>query len=436
LLTAIILISIIVVLFSLWKYPSIALSALLCMFSIKQWAQSINTFFVVHNTLINWSIACILVFAVTIKIVKGNAVFSNYPKAGWLVIVLFIYSFMSILWTPITEDKFYSIWSGESPYLVLTILLCPLLISSTEDLSDAFKGLIILGTVVSLLLLFTTKWTGRGVQIISISGRKDEGNPLAVAQMAGYLLSAAMLINYKGLWRPMQILRWGIAAICIAVATKSGSRGQFLSMIVVAVMFIPVSRKISNIFNFVMLFVSVTILGYFGDWALNSFTSQASDARWQTGRMGLDVSGRFNSAFKLLDHWWHDSAVTILLGLGNSASFDRSIIGFYSHVVPLEILGEEGLIGAALFLCALFFTLKSFFRMYKTVRPDPMKRGILATLSALFCLELFLCFKQGSMLGSAFLFGIIILLGKYELIVMDESKKELTKDLNNRIIVL
>ena len=61
-----------------------------------------------------------------------------------------------------------------------------------------------------------------------------------------------------------------------------------------------------------------------------------------------DYSGRLEKSANLL-HVWINEPGAILVGLGNSASTWSGLNGSYPHMVPVEILGEEGLIGAAFF---------------------------------------------------------------------------------------
>ena len=405
-----------------FMYPSTAFVGFLCLFGIKQWVQSVSPVFAVYGTIPNWIIGCMIVLTIAVKIVRGKSVFICYPKIGWLVIALFVYAFMSASWSPLSVTRTYGIWSGDLPYLVLAVLLGPLLVSSTDEFFDAYRGILVIGIGLVCLLLLTSHWTSRGVAIVGMNGRVAEGNPLAVAEMAGYVLSAAILLNFRRKRLLWEILRWLIAAACLALAAKSGSRGQFFGMMTVAGVYMPVSRRIVKPSHFMMFFVGIMLLGFLGDWALHSFSAES--ARWQTTKMQADVYDRLGMAFKLLDHW-SKSPLSIVFGVGNSASFDVGIAGFYPHIVPLEIVGEEGLVGAALFVGIIASCVWSFARVYREVRLDSVRRGVLAVLGATLSLELLLSFKQGSMIGSPFLFFFPILLGKYELLVFREKRRKI-----------
>ncbi len=312
---------------------------------------------------------------------------------------------------------------------MIAVLLGPLLVSSTDDFLDAYRGLLVIGVALVFLLLLTSNWTSRGVAIAGMNGRIAEGNPLAVAEMAGYVLSAAILMNLKRKRLLWEILRWVVAGACLGLAAKSGSRGQFFAMMLTAAIYLPVSRRIAKPSHFMMLFVGIVILGLLGNWAFHSFSGEG--ARWHTTKMRTDMYDRVGLASELLGRWCR-SPSSVMFGLGNSASFDGKIVGFYPHIVPLEIVGEEGTIGAALFVGILALCLRSFVRIYGEVRLDGVKRGVLAVLAASLFLELLLSFKQGSMIGSPFLFFFAILLGKYELVVFKEKEKKNNKQRSKR----
>ena len=80
----------------------------------------------------------------------------------------------------------------------------------------------------------------------------------------------------------------------------------------------------------------------------------------------------------------------------------------------MEILAEEGLIGAVLYIAILIVTLLNIRRIYRIVRDDPVARGTLAAISALFFYEFLLSRKQGSLLGSLYVFAFSIIIGKFE----------------------
>lgn len=401
------------IIIAVWRTPSIAIAAILCMYGLEQWAQSVHPFFSTYHSLTNLAIGGILVLALAMLLLKNKPVLSHYPRTGWLTLLLLMYTLISIIWSPIPELG-YTAWGKQWPYLITIILLSPLLITSTEGLRTGFMALLPLGTILILLLLLHSNWTVRGVELVIEGGQTVRGNPLAVAQMAGYVMLCVVLLNFHGSSRIWQYGRWLIVAACMALAVKAGARGQFFSMLIVSLAFLPFSRRIVKPGQFFVVFAGMLALAGIGFWALDYFMpTDVTATRWGSTGLENDLSSRLEDAFRLLDHWSR-SPLTLLFGLGNTASYDPRIIGFYSHIVPLEILGEEGLIGFGLFASIIIMTIRSLIRTRRLIVDEAEGRGTLAALGAMFVFELVLSLKQGSMVGSPFLFAFIIMIGKYE----------------------
>ena len=119
----------------------------------------------------------------------------------------------------------------------------------------------------------------------------------------------------------------------------------------------------------------------------------------------------------------------MLIGLGNSASYDPRILGIYPHFVPLEVLAEEGLIGFGLYITILFCSMRSCLRCFRNIANEPRERLLLGGLVGLYMFTLLLSFKQGSLLGNLEVFMLSIILGRYERILswnraLDEIEEE------------
>ena len=120
---------------------------------------------------------------------------------------------------------------------------------------------------------------------------------------------------------------------------------------------------------------------------------------------------------------------TLVFGLGNSASYDPHILGFYPHFVPLEVLAEEGLIGFGLYLAILFCSMRSCLRCFRSIANEPRERLLLGGIVGLCMFTLLLSFKQGSLLGNVEFFMLSIILGRCEHVLhrdiaLDGSEEE------------
>jgi hypothetical protein len=103
---------------------------------------------------------------------------------------------------------------------------------------------------------------------------------------------------------------------------------------------------------------------------------------------------------------------TAVFGLGNSSSFQ--VIGFYPHIAGLEVVAEEGLLGAALYAAIIVLAIRSIRRISGQPELTDIERSVLATLTGLFVFEFILSWKQGSLLSSVYVFAYAITLARLE----------------------
>jgi hypothetical protein len=101
-----------------------------------------------------------------------------------------------------------------------------------------------------------------------------------------------------------------------------------------------------------------------------------------------------------------------VFGLGNSASYDPSLLGAYPHLVPVEILCEEGAIGALLYLWMLAIVVRDsrfLLRRKGSLREERVSFSILIGIIVyMFLISL----KQGSLLSTATFFMCVMLFSK------------------------
>lgn len=397
---------------ALWKYPAVALAGVLCMFGLEQWGQATTPFFAQHHTATNYLIGGILVLSlIVLGRKKGFSIFAGYPPVGWLILALFLYAFASAQWAP-RSDISLNLWASRWPYLIVIVVLSPLLITQSRDLRDANIGLLVIGGVLTILLLLFVKWEARRIVL-----DHELGNPLAVSTIAGMVALIAILSDpwpESRWWVPF---KWALVGLCLALVVRSGSRGQLLGTILISIACWPISRRLANVKQFVVLGLAVFFLVAATNWAIQEYSSQqtyrADGSRWSEHAAEEGVSGRLNNAMLLL-RLAYESPETVLIGLGNSASYDPRVLGIYPHFVPLEVLAEEGLIGFGLYALILYYVLRSAVRSFRLIGDKPKERLLLGGLVGLCMFTLALSFKQGSLLLNLEPFMLAIILGRYE----------------------
>jgi len=282
-----------------------------------------------------------------------------------------------------------------------------LLITQASELRTALKWLIVIGGGLAAVILFFENWGHRGLIIASL-GDDSQTNPLALASVAAYVASAALFVELGS----RRLLGWPVkflvAAVCVFLILRSGSRGQMVALLVSVVLMLPVRFKLDNMRGILPLVISFAVIITAIDIG-SSLYVPAEETRWTSNIAEGDAEGRLKMAGALLGNW-SQSYLTIIFGLGNSASFDSKIIGYYPHIMPLEVLGEEGIIGFALLLVFSSLTIKHFYRAVKSVKLDPTNSDVVAVIGAFVVTSFLLSLKQGNLLGNNLFFMTSLLL--------------------------
>ncbi len=405
-----------------WFRPVIAWACLICVKVLDFWGQMAHPFFFHYEKFTN----LFMVALVGLGILRVQS-FSYRPHRmlPWVQITttcLFIYAAISLSWSPAFEEGVYW-WSYSLPYILLKLFLAPLLFRHKTDLQDGLCAVLFLGTVLATLVDLFVDWSVRDIQTFW-DPNKTIFDPLAFPEMGGYVMLAAILLNHNDKnwnWTAIRVI--AILASLVLVL-KSETRGQFILMIVIPMVFLPFSRPATNLKSYVtwaFLGLSLTAVSLF---AFNSVTS--IEDRWSSSTVQSDWDIRIHSASALLHHWWETALgdpVVFIFGLGNSASYSPYILGFYPHMVTIEILGEEGLLGLGMLLLLLWISLRTICAAYTLSRNDLIQRGIWTTLVASFAFGFLLSFKQGSFIGSAHIFSFVILIER-QLSILTADKDE------------
>ncbi len=378
------------------KSPAYSLVGLLCMFGLEQWGVIYFPAIRSYSQFINIFFLLLIVVSVlrNMPYINFHAEMSN-SRIRKLSVLLFIYAFISILWAP-EDANALSIWEGSWPYIVAAIIFAPLTIRNLRDYENVQKWLILYGGVLITLFAYVPKWGNRA---LVINGVESLGLPLALSMLSGFILIAAILTVKKNI---ISLAIVGVVSISsLFVMIKTGSRGQFLFALLSIAIVAPFSWKAAATKNLFSIIIVIVLLGYAASYIFST-TGLLTD-RWSYGELSEDAVGRLNMAFRLLGFWFSDP-FNILFGLGNSASFSMEYIGVYPHIVILEVIGEEGLIGIALYSLIIYWVLKGFFKELSDKRLDVRIKKILSVNYAWWVFCLFLSFKQGSLITSPELF--------------------------------
>ncbi len=391
-----------------WRQPTVGVAAVLCLYGLKQWGQSMTAFFSEHGQFTNFAVASIALVGLLRAASRRGCLFCRVPSTTVLVVVLYLYAFLSLTWAP---DIYVSLeqWGSQGPYILTVALLAPLLFADFEDAQVAFTWTAMTGAVICMLALVFGKWGSRGLLLFNDT-HEWETNPLALSSMAGtvFLIAALSFGQPKRLW--MKVFSIVLIPVSIAVILRSGSRGQLIASGVGLMAALPIAFRFRDARSIGMLVVVAVLVVGLG-WGSTSIVEVDAD-RWGNGKQSQDdVAGRVENAEALLQAS-SSSFSTTVFGLSNSSSFH--FIGFYPHIASLEVIAEEGLLGASVYLSILILALRSIKRIAGQPDLEGPKRNVLAVLTGLFVFELVLSQKQGSLLSCVYVFGYAIALARLE----------------------
>lgn len=389
-----------------WYRPSVGVAAVLCLYGLKQWGQSTNLFFAEHSTFTNYAIFAVIVLGLIRAAAKRTCLICSIPPIALFIVALLAYALVSIVWAPNIAVSL-KWWIIQGPYLITIALLAPLLFANFVDVRVAFRWSALIGAIICALALVFGKWGQRGLLLYG-DIHEWETNPLAIASLGGtvFVISALSLV------KPNPILVRMIATACIpvglAVILRSGSRGQLIAAIIGTVVALPISFRMRDARSIIGLLFVASLIGGLASWGAHLVEIDAE--RWQGSDPRSAVTGRVEAAEIMLETA-ASSPLTMIFGLGNSSAFE--VVGIYPHIAGLEVIAEEGLVGAILYIIITFLPIRSVLRIANRDLNDS-QRNVLAIVTGLFVFEYILTWKQGSLLSSVYVFLYGITMGRLE----------------------
>jgi hypothetical protein len=397
-----------------WRRPAAGIGAVLCLYGLKQWGQSTTALFSEYRQFTNFAVFAICLLGLYRASRQRPCVFCKLPPTAVLVWMMFGYAFVTVSWAPDPQTSLEQ-WTSAIPYIITVTLLAPLLLGDLDDTRTAFIATALAGAAICTLALAFGTWGDRGLVVFGHAALQDdsniyryETNPLALSSMAGTVL----LICALSLGRPNRMIMKLFSLACIPIALivilKSGSRGQAMAsgigfLVALPVAFRPKDGKSLG----ALVAVAIIVLGL--AWLGISLVDLHSE-RWTNSQASQDVEGRLLMAQGLLEAST-SSAMTTIFGLGNSSAF--TVVGYYPHIAGLEVVAEEGMVGAIIYFSIIFCAIRSVRRLLRAQLTDRQRNG-LAILTGLFVFELILSWKQGSLLFSVYVFAYAIALARLE----------------------
>jgi hypothetical protein len=394
------------------KRPGVAIGLLLVMFGFEQFLQTRSVLFINRGSLVNIGVG------LTVAVAAGISVLRNLPRLSLdrmqlLCVLLIGYAYLSQIWT-LSPSAFERYLGSDMPYFAVFLLLAPLLLMEKSGLQSGLRAAMFLGVPLICLFSLFVEWEGRGVRMAApkLIGSRTVwfAPPLAISSMAaniGFL--ALILVSKNRLIRLIQIV--GFALACY-VAFRTQARGQLFAMAVVTLLAIPLANqasKLKGLFLTLAGFITAAVAVFL----VFSVLDLGEVNRWRDSSIESGFYGRWEMITALLDKWSRAEAVYVIGGLGSGSSFEIS--GWYVHNLPAEILGELGLVGAALFGTIYFMTIRNCLRIIAKLDHYPEMRSEVVAAVALFAFATIISQKQGTLSSWPHLFFFAIVISHVEL---------------------
>ncbi|MBX3358609.1 MAG: O-antigen ligase family protein [Phycisphaeraceae bacterium] len=375
------------------------------MFPLKQTLQAyIPSIRGVSGYGVNIAVAGVAGFAVLARVIKGERVVAPFVNVVSIsVLAMYLLVLTSFSYTPAIEGA--TVLLKESwPYYILMMLVLPLLLRGVGDFRSSLTAILCVGLALSVFIFLSPATGFLGTRmVLSVIGRSDKsGNPLAIAELGGMLAVVAALMWYGGASKILNLVRIAAFLVGLGLGIASGTRGQVFSAAIVSLLFFPMARQVKNLKQFVLLALSVGIVGGGIYLAFDLFLWSQNQSRFNATQMTIGVQDRLERVLVLLDAW-ASQPTAWLFGLGANAfsSLIRTTGGAadYVHNTAAEALCEYGLVGATLYTIGLYFSYRAGVRIWARVKEDPGLRAAATILIAISTYSLLLSFKQGCILG-------------------------------------
>jgi len=384
--------------------PGVAIGLLMCIFGIESLLQSQAGFFVDNGRYVNFGIGAVVAIAAIGCVLRNPKSLSQVSTAQWLVYVLFVYAFTSLMWT-LAPDRSTS-WVKSLPYCGTYLLLAPLLTRQKNALADGLRWALLIGVPVLLLMAFYCEWGHRGLilskPILTDLGIDRETQPLATASLGASLAIIALVAHFKkavGFW-----LRFLIFALGLYISFKTEARGQVLAVIGVSAIIYPISNRATSIKGAVKTSIGFAVVGLTTYFLFQSLEL----VRFDGARLENAIEGRRSLTNGLLDYWASNIGAFTIMGFGASSSW--RVIGAYPHNLPIEILFELGLIGFGIFISIVVVCTRNGLQVLSRLEGEPQLRSQIVALIGIIGLLLAESLKSGTLYNWQSLFFFLVCL--------------------------
>ncbi|MBX3388033.1 MAG: O-antigen ligase family protein [Phycisphaeraceae bacterium] len=417
---------------SVWSIarPAWAFALVNLMFPIKQVLQGFFPGLVVYGPHLSAAIAVIAALAVFYKSTQKRLTVSTYfNPVTWCTLVIYFMITFGLIITPARESAL-NMYKDAIPYIVVFLFIYPFLLSDLNELRQGIFVTVMLGcvTILAFFLNPSAQWAG-GRLIVNLGQEygvsEFTSNPLALADTGGFMMIAAMLMNFKDKGRLGILFTVAGLVLGLGLAIVSGSRGQIIFAVFVSILMYPVARRIRDTKQFFFVALSAGFMLLVIALTFSFFLEGEAARRWTFNLVEEGTSDRSERVMDAIRFYIANPAGWLMGNGTNSFAYFVGHLFDYPHNIVAEMLLDYGLVGFGLFLGALWCTFKYSRAMVKIWGEDPVDRGTVAAWIGICLFALLVSFKQGSVIGQPTPFYFWIILAK---IYFDELKAARTRE--------
>ena len=403
--------------YAIWR-PWICFTLVLIFPVIEQSIQSYIPFFQNPSkfSFLNFVIAGLVGITVLVRFISAPQAFRYFLNPVFvLALLLQVFSYLSLAWTP-DYDNGFALSLANYPYAILYIIFTPLLLSSLDDFKRVRLPITLIGSIAPIFFFFGPTVRLMGTRLVSYITTGESSNPLILARVGVMVLLTSLLTRTQGLakWVAPALLVAGLFGLGMAIL--SGSRGQVIIGVLVVGMLYPFAREIKNLKNFFSLFLGLFLLFGLIYVTVGLFITGDNMDRWSGESITGGALGRFQLVGETIEPWLK-SPGSWLFGNGAGAFSTLGLTDKYPHNQPVEVLTELGMVGFAIYLGILFFSVKYSVELFRISKGSVDHRSSATILIGIALFGFLLTLKQGSVHNSGLdmmAFIVIARLALYE----------------------
>ena len=390
-----------------------AFALVLLMYPLEQLLQAGGGVFLSTSWITN-----LLVAAITGIAVGRLVMVTSRPFVGYLnfqlsgAILLHAWSLVTLLWTPSNESARQFVEGGYA-YFVLLIVISPMLATGVRSLGGINRAALVAGTLLAGAMVSSPEFSSWSGRLVTDLGGSSRSNPLVLGELGGTLVICSVLFRATGMSLLVKICRVAAFPLGSILVRQSGSRGQLIFALLIAAIFYPITRKLTNIRSFIGGVAALGTATVVFVFLAPIFVTGYGLSRWDAGSVEGSALGRVGNVGDLLTAF-RGNPLAWIFGLGYNAfsSVSSNSLDGYTHNLSAEILAELGLPMFAIYVAMIGVATRDGVAMMRESREDPQSRASIGLFLALIAYQFLLAQKQGTLWYDSTLFMLVVVLAR------------------------